>query len=36
MYVTFFFFLPCHVVWGILIPQPGIEPVLPAMENAEF
>ena len=36
MYVLFFFFLLCHAAWGILIPPPGIEPVLPAMENAEF
>ena len=24
------FFWPCHVAYGILIPQPGIKPVPPA------
>ena len=28
----FFFFWPCHVTFGILVPQPGIEPVPPAVE----
>ena len=27
-----FYFWPCHVACGILVPQPGIEPVPPAME----
>ena len=27
-----FFFGPCHVSHEILVPQPGVEPVLPAME----
>ena len=27
----FFFFLPYQAVCGILIPQPGIEPVPPAL-----
>ena len=28
----FFFFGPCHVSHEILVPLPGVEPVLPAME----
>ena len=28
----FFFFLPSAMVFKILVPQPGIEPVLPAMK----
>ena len=27
-----YLFRPCHVACGILVPQPGIEPVSPAME----
>ena len=27
-----FFFWPCHAAYGILVPQPGIEPVPPAVE----
>ena len=30
--VTFFFFWPCCTVCGILVPQPGIKPVPPAVE----
>ena len=30
--VTFFFFLPYHKACGILVPQPGIEAKLPAVE----
>ena len=30
--VTFFFFLPCGTVCGILVPRPGIKPVSPALE----
>ena len=29
----FFFFLPCHMACRILVPQPGIQPVPPAMET---
>ena len=29
---TFFFFWSPHVASGILVPQPGIEPVPPAVE----
>ena len=28
----FFFFWPCHMACKILVPQPGIEPVPPALE----
>ena len=28
----FFFFWPCHMACGILVPQPGIAPVPPALE----
>ena len=28
----FFFFWPCHAACGILVPQPGIEHVPPALE----
>ena len=28
----FFIFWPCHVACGILVPQPGIKPTLPALE----
>lgn len=28
----FFCFLLCHIVCGILVPQPGIEPMTPAVE----
>ena len=28
-----FFFLPHHVACGILVPQPGIEPGPPALED---
>ena len=28
----FFFFWPCHTACGILVPQPGIKPVPPALE----
>ena len=27
-----FFFWPCHAACGILLPQPGVEPVPPAVE----
>ena len=27
-----FFFLPRHVACGILVPQPAIQPMLPALE----
>ena len=29
----FFFFWLCHVACGILVPQPGIEPMPPAVEE---
>ena len=29
---VFVFVLPSHVACGILVPQPGIEPLLPATE----
>ena len=25
-------FWPCHAAFGILVPQPGVEPVSPAVE----
>ena len=28
----FFFFWPCHAACGILVPQPGIKPVTPALK----
>ena len=28
----FFFFWPYHMACGLLVPQPGIEPVPPAVE----
>ena len=28
----FFYFLPCHVAYRILVPQPGIKPMPPAVE----
>ena len=28
----FIYFWPCHVAWGILFPQPGIEPMCPVVE----
>ena len=28
----FFFFWPCHLACGILVPRPGIKPVAPAVE----
>ena len=31
-HVHFLFFWPCHLECGILAPQPGIEPVPPALE----
>ena len=34
-YLHFFFFLifwPCHAAPGILVPQPGMEPMAPALE----
>ena len=31
-FLTFFIFWPCHVVCGILVPQPGIEPGSLAMK----
>ena len=31
-YCTFFCFWPCHAACGILVPQPGIEPMPPAVE----
>ena len=30
------FFWPCHVVCGILVPRPGIEPGPPALEAWSF
>ena len=30
--INFFFFWPCHVACGILVSQPGIEIVPPALE----
>ena len=30
--ISFFFFWPHHVACGILVPQPRIKPVLPAVE----
>ena len=32
----FFFFWPCRVARGILVPRPGIEPVPPALEARSF
>ena len=31
--LTIFIFWPCYIVCGILVPQPGIEPVPPALET---
>ena len=31
-FILFFFFWPCHVACGILIPQPGMEIAPPAVE----
>ena len=32
LFVWFFFFWPCHVAFGILVPWPGVKPVPPAVE----
>ena len=34
--IFFFFFLPCCVVYGILVPPPGIEPMPLALEVWTF
>ena len=30
------YFWPCHVACGILVPEPGMEPVLPAVEAESY
>ena len=35
-YYYFLFFWPCHRACRILVPHPGIEPMLPAMEVQNF
>ena len=31
-FVLFFSFWLCHIAWGILVPLPGVEPALHALE----
>ena len=34
-FLYFFFFLPCHVAWGILVHPPGMEPLPPCSGSIE-
>ena len=36
MIIILFLFLPCRMAGRILVPQPGVEPMPPALETLSF